>query len=151
MEGSRVPLNILEMDYDDLNSQFFSYVWNGVATHFHVNRIIKRAKNKPVHTVPIDRGFAKWALRNNGIEQHRLDRLLQVPKDKPFDPVHYIVWSNGKHVLVDGSHRYVASYLQKRETIEIRVLPFLEWQDCTIKLPTLEDPLAWTRGHSHLP
>lgn len=141
---------IFEIDADALRCIAFTHIDNkGVVRHFNIDKIQARTKNHPVFDIDISRSFAKWVLRHNGLEQHRLDRLLRVEGE--FDPVIYVQFADGTYVLVDGSHRYAAAYLQKRKIIKGKCMSFLEWQDCLLKLPNIPNPHDWLKGSSYIP
>lgn len=85
----------------------------GTQTHYAISRIsaleiitgldegwIKAA------CVPIDNWMANYCMNNRGIEQHRLQPLLDAPI--PFTPMIFVEQDDGTYLLIDGTHRYAA-------------------------------------------
>jgi hypothetical protein len=116
------PLTVLFSHYDDDTHE---------QTHFsitHMDAWILGPHNAEVERVsaPIDPDAAQMIAECRGIEQHRLDPLLSCPL--PFAPVYFVTMPCGTHLLVDGSHRYVASHMRKQESIRAYVLTWAQAQ-----------------------
>lgn len=91
-----------------------------------VERLVKHLQaTRTDHTlVPISNDFAKLCFEKRGVEAHRLERL----KDETItEPVVFIHMRDGSHLLVDGTHRYVATAIKRMLFIQAYLVERPEW------------------------
>lgn len=76
-------------------------------------------------TVPIDRKIADYLRTNAGIEQPRLDRLVD-----PYlsEPIIGILWKNGETTVIDGNHRIVKMVEAGRSEIDCHLFRYPFWE-----------------------
>lgn len=78
---------------------------DGKRTTFAVTRFRTYCEaHEGVWTIPITKENAEFCRRNRGIEPHRLARLRPEDLQKP---LLFVLWPNGEHLMIDGTHRYV--------------------------------------------
>ena len=101
----------------------------GEVLHLAVDRLEACVKAHPkkfeLCFFPVEGQIADYFRTNRGIERHRLDRITaQVMRDKP------IIFAElqGKHLLVDGHHRYVKAHALGRTLIKSVVVPEKVWR-----------------------
>lgn len=121
----------------------------GAQTHFAVSLIlswIKETKPEPWQ-VPIETQAAEMIRACRGLEQHRLNPLLAV--ENP-DPVIFVHMPDDTHLLIDGSHRYVAMHAQGKQWISAYIFEFCEITPFLIEgIPTMPKE-AVNAGYSGL-
>jgi hypothetical protein len=122
---------------------------DGTTTHIAVGRLnewckVELSKGKiEVFKVPIDVEFAEWCVSNHGIEPHRLARMVEHLSVLDTEPVIFVAWPNGSHLLADGNHRYVSAARAGHTEINAFVLTDTEWWPFQIKgLPHLSMDLV---------
>ncbi len=105
----------------------------GAQTHYAISTMIAWIKSHWAEvekvTVPIETAAAEMIRQYRGIEQHRLNPLLTV--ENP-DPVIFVTMADDTHLLVDGSHRYVAMYAQRKPHLRAFVLTWEQAQQFII-------------------
>lgn len=95
-------------------------------THYAVTRLRKQIitgleKGWAIPTtIPIQKDIADFCTSRRGVESHRLARLLQLETE--YEPLLFLTLPNNTHLLVDGTHRYVASFLKNKPTIKAIVV-----------------------------
>jgi len=112
-------------------------------THFAVSRLEAHLRAHPVEMarVAMNYDFARDAIVNRGIEEHRLKRITRrIIKTNPvifaYDPL------DDTHLLIDGSHRYVkAAMLGMDHIIGYIVEPDL-WQQYVVRFPEKLDDIS---------
>lgn len=99
-------------------------------THFAIsqmeNWIIAHNVEVDRGLVPVDADAAEMIAACCGIEQHRLAPLLTCPL--PFHPVLFVTMPDETHLLVDGSHRFVASHRRGESDIRAYILTWEQAQ-----------------------
>jgi hypothetical protein len=130
--------------FDIVKSEvIFTHVDNeGTVRHFATARMEKAAidRGMPIHSVQTN--FETWNMvrLNNGIEQHRLNRITPQICLKP------TLWvelpgrpCNGAHctaIIVDGSHRYVYAFgVLGWKEIPAHVFPVGTWEEFLVDVP----------------
>ena len=95
-----------------------------------------------IHDVPIRRMIFEIELirqlLNHGLEQHRLDRLTQEQID---EPVIVCEHKDGKHTLVDGSHRLMRRVYARLDFFDCYVVPPEVWEHFIVYGDGLQDML----------
>ena len=90
-----------------------------------------RVKIRPIVKIPIDPVWAEQSFHKRGLEEHRLKRIILRPD--LMEPVLFCVWPDGSHLLVDGNHRYAASWVMGATDIPARIIPRSVWKKHVIK------------------
>ncbi len=92
-----------------------------------------------VGLVPVDKQFADWCSRERGVEPHRLGRWMTVLKPTNilhFEPFLFVHLKNtDSHLLIDGTHRYVACALLGIPEFPAIIVPEPEWKEYLIEMP----------------
>lgn len=71
-------------------------------------------------------------LMNYGIEEHRLARI------RPGFPAVWMAYNRDTScTLIDGAHRMAYAFMNKHQTIPVKIIPFTVWEPCLIDLDTL--------------
>lgn len=114
---------------------------DGTQRMFAVERILKllnEIEDSRIRQVlvPIELNFAKWMLRNRGIEAHRLLSLMDVT---PLEPIIFCAEEDAEntHLLIDGSHRYVGAAINESTHIRAYILPRIIWEQYLIEAPPI--------------
>lgn len=77
--------------------------------------------------VIVTEDMAKKILTNGGIETKKVMRLMGCP-DKVFEPVIFLEWHDGTHVMCDGNHRFsIQVALLGMPTIDSYIVPRAVW------------------------
>jgi hypothetical protein len=79
-----------------------------------------------VHAI-LDREWAATWLVQRDLNLSFVKRLAQNRPARYYDPVLGITMKNGSVLLIDGSHRYMAHYLNGEETIDYHIIPHGSW------------------------
>jgi len=139
----------------DINDQIFTHIDPDTGEDLTIavtflrkacNALVKQGITKHIARTPIERENAMIILKRRGIERPRLRAAY---KTKQYQPLMYAEL-NGYHLLVDGSHSYLAMYLKRIPEASAFVIPEVVWRDATIEgLPktTEEELLASHSGH----
>jgi len=106
------------IDYRTLawDTVIFSHVDDdtGAQMHFAITHALAWIKDHESEVekllVGIEQGTAQMIFTCRGIEDHRLQPLLTVADP---DPMLFVLMPDDTHLLIDGSHRYVAAAMRK--------------------------------------
>lgn len=91
-------------------------------------------------TLNIDPGHVENTLRNKGIEQERLDRLIEPYLSRPCVGC---MWDNKGGVnIIDGHHRIVKLHQAAVKTFRAYVFHPLMWKQFLIELPDAKERLT---------
>lgn len=124
----------MHVDDMDLTDVVFTHMDEGTKaiTTINISRLLRdwKVRMRPVVMLPIDRDFAKFCVTNRGVEEHRLERL---EREEIREPVLFAYWQSGEHLLIDGTHRYVAQTLKGASEIKARILPISVWRPYVIE------------------
>ena len=105
----------------------------GEQTHYAITHMLAWIKEHASEVerlrVVIESETAAMVEQYRGIEQHRLIPLLSVPDP---DPVVLIHLADDSHLLVDGSHRFVAMWKQGKPDLRAYVLTWEQAQNFVI-------------------
>ena len=105
----------------------------GAQTHYAISTMLAwiKAHESEVDKLRavIDPEAAAMVEQCRGIEQHRLIPLLKVPDP---DPVIFIEMQDSTHLLVDGSHRFVAMWKQGKPDLRAYMLTHEQAQQFVI-------------------
>ena len=85
----------------------------GVVSHYAATSAMAWAKeHEEVFMVDITKDHYDVLINHRGVEAHRVKRLTrQLRRDGGFlDPMVFFTMDDGTHLLVDGTHRYVAYF-----------------------------------------
>jgi len=123
--------------------QVFSHIdSDGTQRHFAATAIRRQAikDNAPRHWVKIEQEAAEMIKRDRGIEKERLELAMQTQK---YEPLIICEMSDNTHLLIDGSHSYVAMAQKGIEAAEMFHVPEVIWRHFLIEgLPdTTEEAL----------
>lgn len=86
---------------------------------------------KPVK-IPFSKEFVTLCFARRGIEEHRLARLTPAQLD---EPILFCQMPEGSWLLVDGTHRYVRSYLEGAKTCQGWMLEERLWRPFQVADP----------------
>lgn len=129
--------------------EVFSHVDDvtGETHHFNITAMTKSWKVRTRKTVQIDvlPDIVQFFLEKRGIEQHRVRRLLGVRIETP---VLALYWPDGRHLLVDGHHRYVAAGMSGATKIPAKMIPRSIWKEFVITDLPAEDAAMLAKGIS---
>lgn len=106
--------------------------------------------------IPIIPAHAELCLAIRGIEDHRLKRLMQhavqtMGRAHPlFSPIMLAEWPGGTHLIIDGSHRYVAAYKLGYKLILAKAAPQALWRHFQVKGLPKEQPAKLINSFSGL-
>jgi hypothetical protein len=79
---------------------------------------------------------AKICVLHRGIEEPRLRNAMKTVASKKITPLLYTEWGDGTHLLIDGSHTYVALYLENYKAAPSYMVPETIWRSyCVEGLP----------------
>lgn len=91
----------------------------GKATTWAAERLAQYCRELPTdqreaitYRVPVDEEHARYCIENRGVEDHRMRRLLD-PSNRAthlLRPILFVKMPDDTHLLVDGTHRYVALF-----------------------------------------
>lgn len=88
----------------------------------------------PISEIPIDGPAAKMILRNRGLEKPRFRRAVMA---STYQPLLFCFQPDGTHLLVDGSHSYVAMFTKNRRTALAYLVDEPIWRHFLVEgLPT---------------
>jgi hypothetical protein len=93
---------------------------------FNIDRILEhiKANNYPVYEVEIEPGYAENYLLNRRASQVKVDKI-ELPIR---EPVVYVAWTDGSHLLIDGNHRYIKAAQAGQTTIKAYILKRRVWK-----------------------
>lgn len=138
------------MDYFDVpfGDEVFTFIeTDGTHRLFHVTalRNSKEVKRLPIRQFAITHEQFLFIMQKMGIEPHRVARLRG---KENLDPILLADMEDGFMILINGSHRYVARYLDKHEFIDGKAIPKRIWEKHLITgIP--KDAAEWsTTGYS---
>jgi hypothetical protein len=127
-----------------LTDEVFS--WNdpdgGPTLHFAVTRLFAAvAYTFPLKRVPIEREFATYCVHQRGVESARLAYWRKRVESVDCPPLLFCHFEkDDSHLLVDGTHRYVAAYLKQVDSLLAFIVPEKVWrQYLIIDLPSESD------------
>lgn len=85
------------------------------------------AENKDLMTfsTPVEPVYALKFMKDRGIENHRLARLME---QVIITPLIYLQMGDGTHLLCDGHHRYVAAAMTGRTYLAAYILEKEQWE-----------------------
>ena len=112
--------------FDELFTHFDE---QGVQTDWNATKLYEwitslgEAADKWKFAVPVEEQHATFCVQERGVEEHRLARLFEHP-DRLKKPIVFVEMEDGTHLLVDGTHRYVAYFALKAPTIPSYIVPF---------------------------
>lgn len=130
-----MPIHFLSLPWDTM---IFSHVDDdtGAQTHFAITHALAWIKEheSEVETllVGVEQDTAQMIFTSRGIEDHRLAKLLRGPVDN-FPPVLFVLMPDDTHLLIDGSHRYVAASMLKADGLLGFVLTWEQAQQFVIE------------------
>lgn len=137
--------------------QIFTHIdcETGAQTTFavtHLRRLcdarVRLGRDDHVRETPIDRDAARMILKMRGLERFRIRRAYRT-KDDDYQPFIYCFMPDRTHLLVDGSHTYVARCMKRHTTAFAYIVPPSVWKCCLVEgLPdtTTEELLASNSG-----
>jgi|PlaIllAssembly_1097288.scaffolds.fasta_scaffold54853_6 hypothetical protein len=120
--------------------QVFS--WNapegGPTLHFAATRLYYAAASLlPVRSVLVEATFVRYCVRERGVEPSRLATCREYIRANWCEPVLFCHFENdNSHLLIDGTHRYVASFIEGRTYIPAYTVPEPMWREFLIDLPS---------------
>lgn len=126
---------------DPKEQAFTHFDPDGTVRHFPIgmmNRYAKR-KIKPTPTL-VEAHVAETLLANAGIEQAKIDSLQEAPFEVRDEPITIIRFRDGKDLVVDGNHRYVTAYLNRKPRIMAYIFKAGSWERFLIQYP---DHIEW--------
>lgn len=119
----------------------FTHLEAGVQTVYAVSRIERALETREgwgrLARVPVEAEFAGWLRDNRGVEQWRVERLHERALRSP---LLFAEQPDGSHLLIDGTHRYVAlAERGERSTLAWLLTP-REWREFTVRdAPTVSE------------
>jgi hypothetical protein len=129
--------------------EVFSHVDDvtGETHHFNITAMAHswKVRTRPTVQVPVDPDVVQYFLEKRGIEQHRVERLIGGRVETPILILH---WPDGRHLVVDGHHRYVASGLSGATEIPAKMIPRSIWKQFVIEDLPDETSRSVTKGIS---
>lgn len=108
-----------------LDECFTHIAEDGKQTSYAVTKLVEylAAHNWEKVVVPVEEFHAAYCVNNRGVEPDRIARLLQcVPA--LVRPIVFIHMPDNSHLLVDGTHRYVALFGLNRKEIFAHMVPW---------------------------
>lgn len=122
-------------DCDDLD-EIFTHVDEDAAQtvrHFNATKMRDFARTSQEvkrHNVVLEKDQVEFIRRNRGIEQPRLDRLIE-----PYlsQPIIFIEFEPGLHLTIDGHHRIVRNFDDGKETLLGYEFPYGLWQQFLVE------------------
>ena len=103
---------------DDVSGKQTSY--NVTALYTHVSEHEDQVEK---WRLPVEEHHAKYCITNRGVERDRIDVLMQKPEYLA-KPILMVAMSDGSHLLVDGTHRYVTFWMLKVPEIPAYMIPW---------------------------
>jgi hypothetical protein len=103
---------------------------------FAVQRLAQWLKDNPEkaekhkYSIPVDRKFAEFVMRNRGIEAHRIARILNLTN---FDPIILARMHDDTCLIIDGNHRYVVASMVEAQFMPGYVLPEEIWKPFVVE------------------
>lgn len=126
---------------------------NGPTLHFAATLLRREGiADLPTVVVPIDREFAMFCVQRRGVEAHRVERwgkwFLRNGAAKAPPLLFCHMEADQSHLLVDGTHRYVAAALCVLPELPAVVVPEAVWRRYLVDLPqeTTQDILTGFSG-----
>lgn len=75
--------------------------------------------------VPVEEHHARYCVEARGVEQHRLNRLVETEEGRQrlLNPILFLRLADDKVLLLDGTHRYLAYYFLGMKQIPAYIVP----------------------------
>ena len=100
-----------------------------ISISFFINEILFdiSAKSLPYEEVlvEIEEDFAKNTLMK---QDYDLLHCLSLSEERLKEPVIGCYWADNSVILIDGTHRYIRHYMDRRKTIVYRLIKYQDWQ-----------------------
>lgn len=138
-----MPLT-LETLRDHQSGQLFTHIdTDGTQRHFAATLMAQWAERFATKIqTPLRRADALLVACKRGVERHRIERLVALGSkfDLKAHPILYMQWPPDEHLLIDGSHRYVAAAVLDCPWIFAYEVPHAIGMQFEIKDPRLNYP-----------
>ncbi len=135
-----------------LKDQMFTHLDDktGAETNFAVSALRRFCNEFPTHVicgrVPLDEATSVMIMKHRGIERPRLRRAQ---KTKQFQPLLFVFMPDKTHLLVDGSHSYVAMWMRGIRQADAYIVEEPIWQHFLIEgLPPAPSKEALLKSYS---
>lgn len=98
--------------------------------------------------IPVEEQHAMFCVNQRGVEPERVVELLNHPEWLA-KPILFIVMPDETHLLVDGTHRYVAAFAVQAPEVNAYLVPWTVAKDFIIE-DVPQTPEEELMAHSHL-